>query len=242
MKKSQALELEVVTEPDWPEKFSTARQYQHMVKMSFAQGAAFMILCGAELARLKRELGETRGGDHSKSFNVETFADMAERHAGVSKSTAWRYEQMFQCAKKRIPLLNAEELLTTPLGMLPELKQQKLLEAVNKVTDGHTAQQLMWDWGIARKRSGNSNPTPGPARKLSADEQTALLKELALSDSGHLGNVVATTNNNFFLLDDLEVNCQIAVMEHALKLRHAWVTQPKSKRDWPIIEKLLKEK
>lgn len=142
--------FEVVTEPDWKEKFGTARQYQHMVKMSFAQGAAFMILCGAELHRLKKELGETRG-KHGKSNNVVTFSELANKYAGVTSMTAWRYEQMFQAAKKRVPLLNAEELLNTPLGLLPELKQQKLLEAVNKVTDGYTAQQLMWDWGIAKR-------------------------------------------------------------------------------------------
>jgi hypothetical protein len=145
--KTQA--LEIVTEPDWQEKFSTARQYHSMVGISLAQGAAFMILCGAELHRLKRELGETRGR-RGNTANVCSFSQLAQQNTGISERTVFNYLALYQGAKKRLPLLNVQELLNTPIGKLPELKRQQLLEAVKKITDGQTAQQLMWDWGITK--------------------------------------------------------------------------------------------
>jgi hypothetical protein len=39
----------------------------------------------------------------------------------------------------------------------------------------------------------------------------------------------------------LEVNAQIALLEAALKFRHAWLAQPASQRDASVIEEMVKE-
>ena len=80
-----------------------------------------------------------------------------------------------------------------------------------------------------------------PPDRLTAEQQAEQLKAMALADSGQLGVAVNASNQNFVLLDDLEVNSQIAVLEKAIKLRRAWTSQPKTKRDVSVIEKMLKE-
>jgi hypothetical protein len=156
----------VIDEPSLEAKFATVKQYHEMVRASFAQGAAFMILCGVELIRLQKEFGETRGGDHRKQkFQTETLAELVEKHTGISKTTAWRYKEMAKAAKKRIPLLDAAELLSTPVGQLPDLRRKQLYSAVKKATDSQTATQLMMDWGICKKPPGNRGAKPTYKRK-----------------------------------------------------------------------------
>ncbi len=146
-------------EPTVAEKFAPVRQYDRAAKLSFAQGAAFMVLAGVELLRLKKELGVKRGGnrkDQSQNVLTLNWREAVEQNCGFSYQTGLNYMAMAEAAKKRIPLLSTLPLLTTPLGELPELQQSQLLESTRKVTDGHTAQQLMWDWGIAKKPQGSA--------------------------------------------------------------------------------------
>ena len=46
---------------------------------------------------------------------------------------------------------------------------------------------------------------------------------MALEHSGAIGSLLHMSNADFFLLEDLEVNCQIAEMKFALELRRAWL-------------------
>lgn len=136
------------------EEFSQARTYLHAAKLAMAQSAAFMVLAGAELERLFKTTNRQQGR-HLSRVKGENWDELCQRELGISESTAWRYREMFKAAKKRVPLLNAAQLLDTPLRDLPELKQAQLLEAVQKVTDGETPRQLMMEWGITKKPQGS---------------------------------------------------------------------------------------
>lgn len=228
--------VQVVIEPGLEAKFATAKTYYTMSKLSMAQSVAFMILTGFELKRLRKEIGETRGGDHkTKSINVDTFASVVEKILGISKMTAWRFEQMADAAKKRLPALDAKTLMETPLGDLPELKQRALLNAVTKVTDGQTAQQCMWDWGIAKLPQGSGltgGYHPGTGKKLSPEEQLELARNLAREDwLHHQRSLLFGYRLNFALLSDTEIEGQIAALELAIAARRRWLKQARGKRD-----------
>ena len=160
-------------------EFDSARQFLEAAHLHTAAAAAFMVLLGVELKRLRVQFRPRRGGDRRlqyQSFNAETlisWEDRIQSELGISKTTAWRFEAMAEAAKKRIAELNADELLTTPICQLTEPRRAAILQAVHKVTDGQTAQQLMLDWGIAKKPQGsgcvggNKNGRPS---NLSAEE------------------------------------------------------------------------
>lgn len=238
--------LAIIVEPELEQQFSTAKTYYEMSKVSMAQSVAFMVLLGFELKRIKKLIGETRGrpGDEISS-NVETYYGTVDRLLGISKTQAWRFEQMADGAKRRLPVLNAELLLTTPLGDLPELKRRELLNAVSKITDGKTAQQCMWDWGIAKlpQGSGATGGDRGGRRKtLPPEEQLERDLKQAREDWAFIENSCFYLYGvRFVLLSDLEVQAQIGALEIALKARRKWVDTPKAMRDARALEQWLQE-
>lgn len=138
--------------------FAQAKHYLQMAKVSAAQSVAFMILAGGELTRLHKTHGISQGKrtDLTSPNGGGSWEKIVDRELGISDTTAQRYMDMFRGAKKRVPLLNAKELLTIPLGELPEEKQKKIVGAVSKATDGMTAQEVMWEWGFAKRPQGGS--------------------------------------------------------------------------------------
>jgi hypothetical protein len=185
-----ALVVEPTVEPTVSQDFAQAKTYLHMAKMSMAQSAAFMILAGAELERLHHAHAVKPGQPKKNSPNVGgiLWGDLVKRELGIGEETARRYRLMFKAAKKRVPMLNAEELLSTPIGELPELRQQNLLAAVRKVTDGATAQQLMFDWNLAKRPqgSGAKGGDTGGTGKVTPE----LLIEMKQAQAQHLINLL----------------------------------------------------
>lgn len=234
-------------EPEIAEQFTQARVYNQMARISAAQSVAFMILCGHELNRLHKALGFERGrpsADKSANGCRFKFGDLAERFAGVSERTARNYRAMADAAKKRIPQLNAEELLQTPLAELPELRQQELLQAVHKATDGQTAQQLMWDWGLAKGAPYARGRKPGSGNEpkaLSFGEQAALHTEAAERDWLRIDRELVAYRAEFIHLPDVAVEAQIHVLDLALKARRAWLKhRAPHDRDVEEIHRILR--
>jgi hypothetical protein len=220
-----------------------------MARLSMSQSVAFMILCGAEIHRLWRELGFSHGGKRARATlqgaNVGplTIEVMAERYAGISRRSAFRYRAMAEAARKRIPQLDSELLLNTPLGQLPELRQRALLDAVHKVTDGETAQQLMWDWGIAKPPQGAA-ATGGwmgvPKRKLTPEEESAALRALSLRDAKALADSAAQFGSKYMLLEnDHAANLADLLATIATAIR-SWLATPAHQRDPHQAEAELK--
>jgi hypothetical protein len=177
----------------------------------------------------------------------KSWPEMVHEYAGISDETARRWMAMADGIKARWKKLAPQSRLKELMAVSPSEWNEKdtklVTDSMHKACDGSSQLEFMRELGLAKKPTGNTTTTDRkPPEKLSADEQAAQLVALALADSGQLGVAVNASNQNFILLDDLEVNSQIAVLEKALKLRRAWTAQPKSKRDVSVIEKLLKEK
>ena len=229
-------EVEVVMETGMEavaQQFAKARTFFQAAKVAAAQSVAFMILCGHELNRLHKELGFERGRPSAeKCANGGTikFEDLAERYAGLPPRTAYRWRELAREARKRIPLLDAEEMLSTPLAMLPEPRQENLLKAVQKATDGKTAQQLMWDWGLAtgaphargRKPGDGGRPNRG---NLSVADQAEIMREAAHRDWVQIHEVLAYYGASFTHLDDVEIEIQLALLRAAVKARQTWLKE-----------------
>ena len=159
----------VLMEPGIGQQFSQARRLLAAAKTSMAVSAACMILAGVELLRLHKLHGVKRGGDRRSADQTRNdsglkWPELVKRELGIGDDTARNYMAMAEAARKRVPELNSEWLLGTPLLDMPEMQREELLAKVQKVTDGQTARQLMWDWGIAKKPHG-SGATGGAREK-----------------------------------------------------------------------------
>jgi hypothetical protein len=159
--------------------FDSARQYLSAARLHGAATAAFLVLLGVEIKRLRGIHQPKRGGDHkskNQTRNVScliSWPEIIQRELGISHDSARNYEAMAEAGKKHIAELNAEELLTMPLCQLPDARREQIVHAVQKVTDGQTAQQLMFDWGIAKKPQGSGatgGARPRQKEKLSREE------------------------------------------------------------------------
>jgi hypothetical protein len=213
----------------------------------FEQGKLFsQVMTGFELLALRKANGIEHGGDRKSSSHdgnlKPDWETILEKEAGLSQSTAYRYMDMAKAAMprlKKLPALKNFDPFTQPMSQLEKPQQEAMATAVKKLTDGKSQADFFDD--LYKQGGGNADAKGGKARKLTAEEKAAQLKVLALEDSGALGALLESGNRNFFLLDDLEVNCQVAVLEAALKFRRAWLAMPKDKRNPDVIVKLVKE-
>lgn len=157
--------------------FAQAKQYWQAARVAAGQSAAFMILMGAELERLFKIHGKSHGGARNgSSFQAESlkWADVVQKQVGCSEAQAWRAREMFKASRKRVPLLNGPELLSTSIADLPVKRQEDMLRAVAKVTDGKTSAEIMRDFGIGKKEQGSAakgGNTRKPAKEAAGDEE-----------------------------------------------------------------------
>lgn len=145
--------------PALSDDFAKAKEYWLGAKLAAGQSAALMVLMGAELERLHKAHGVQRGGDRRGSNSQPVslkWADLVKEHVGCSEMQAWRAREMFKASKKRVPLLNGEELLSTPIAKLPAKRQEELFHAVAKVTDGKSQAEFLRELGIAKKEQGSA--------------------------------------------------------------------------------------
>lgn len=156
----------VLMEPGIGQQFSQCRRLLAAAKTSMAASAAFMILAGVELIRLHKLHGVRRGGDRKSADQTARACGLkwdkvVEQELGIGESTARKYMAMAEAARERMLDLNSERLLNTPISEMPEMEREELIARVQKCTDGQTAQQLMWEWGIAKPptlKGGNQHP------------------------------------------------------------------------------------
>lgn len=183
---SEPLTVEILPEPTITEEFAQARIYLHTARAMASGAAALTILLGCELRRLHKKHGVRRGGDRrSDQTRINSglkWQDLVKQELGISDDSARNYMALAEAAKSRIPEFQpiAHALLDTPLGSLPEIKRNELLEKTKELLPPtYTAQQLMWDWGVQRqpKPKGGFHPRQGPEPAL--EERTDGLRVLA---------------------------------------------------------------
>jgi hypothetical protein len=144
--------------------FEHARKLQRQIRLSMMSAAGFMVLYGLELKRLKKAHGVKRGGNRRGTDQTQTglglirWEDIVKAELGISDETAAKYILMAEAAKSRVPILQALEakLLDAPLSSLSIEEQADISKAVQKLTDGQTAKEVMQEMGIAKQDPGKN--------------------------------------------------------------------------------------
>lgn len=244
------------------------RHWLNAAKM-FEQGKLFsQVMIGFELLALRKAHGTNQGkrrdlrdttspqaaekltSDQQNQGNAKLdWPELVKKEAGISDDTAARYMDLAKAATprlKKLPALKNFDPLAMPLAQLPAPQKSAMEKAVRKLTDGRT-QTDFFAALYKQPNKGNPNATGGKARKLTAEEETEKLKEIAVDRAANLNNLFQVSAGDFFLLDspddpdDLALNTIIANGDHYLRLVRAWLAMPKGKRDPNVIAKLRKE-
>lgn len=134
--------------------FRQARVYHEAARLHSALGCAAMVMAGAEILRLQKELKiDGSGGSNSAPRNLnlpdgKTWVELIEENTGMSKSTVYKYREMaMACAKK---VKDLSHLITAAPCDITDDQREQIAKAVHRVTDGHTATELFREWGIAK--------------------------------------------------------------------------------------------
>lgn len=138
--------------------------------------------------------------------------------------------------KNSKPEVSLSILLQTPSEELPEHLRAVQLEFWSRV-DGRSLRELM---GMkSAKRPGGFLPT-SPAAKISPERSLELHRQWAAENWLAIEISLKGHGASFMLLDDLEVETQIAFLETQLSARKRWVNTPPKKRNPREIEDFLK--
>lgn len=133
--------------------FTRARELNQAAQLHGRMSVAMMIMCGVELARIKKDLGYTHGGDRTGARSHDgillgTWDELCEQHVGISKSTAHRYTELAIVCGKKVKGLDA--LMTEDPAKFDDAKRAQIEKAVAKAIDGHTATEILREWGVAK--------------------------------------------------------------------------------------------
>lgn len=174
--------VEIVSAPTLSDEFGQARAYLSAIHCMAGGVAAMAAVLGCELLRLHKLFGIKRGAGAHKSRNTSgfTWPDLVKRELGISDDTARNYMALADQAKKNLPDFApvAQRLLETPLGQLPDVERAALIEKTRGILPSNSAQQLMWDWGIAKapKDRGGTRTRTKPEPSLGEKEDAARLE------------------------------------------------------------------
>lgn len=224
---------ELDIEGDW----GRVRRYSEAARQFGRAQVACQVLAGLELIELRKQ-NRVRAGRHVAD-GAPTFADLVAEHAGISHDTAHRWIAMAEGVRprlKKLPGVGAlfRELLEVPLHRLSVEQHHLLEQAVHKATDGMTQIEFLRELGIAKQPAGHG-ATGGdrggrrPPKSLVPPSEEAM-QAVARADWVQLETVLDASRANFCLLNDFEVEAQIAVFELHVKARRAWLRVPKKDR------------
>lgn len=147
--------------------FSTTRQYAQELHALGRRVNHISILLGAELLRVKTVLNIGRGGDRkSKPQNAGLkWEEIVKQQTGLSADTCDRLMKLAEAGKRFIPVLTDPDVVEKPFSDLPEDRQKAIRQAIAKVSDGSTMQQLMLDFGVVKAKKPNLPPKGGKSAK-----------------------------------------------------------------------------
>lgn len=211
------------------------------------------VMLGFELLELHRKMNVKRGGDRRsvtaqiKPNNLGlNWEDTCRKEADLSDTAAGYVMKMAQAAAPRLrKMIGAKDLdlINTPISELPEVQRTLLSDAVKKITDGKTQMDFGIEFGVYKKPQGSGakgrKPGEGGKRKLTLEEQAALMRQMAVEDWFSLDQGLAGYRVLFTVLPDEDVMAQMARLEQALVARRAWLKQSRTARDVKAIEELL---
>jgi hypothetical protein len=149
-------------------EFNQARAYAGEIVNLGHRANLVSILLGDELNRLKKQLGRGHGGarkSSSQTANLLPWEDLVKAQTGLSYDTCQRCMKLAEAAKSKIKILGAEDVIKTPFSALPEARQKEVAKAIQRVVDGQTMTQLMFDFGVLKPRAKNHPPAGGKSPK-----------------------------------------------------------------------------
>lgn len=183
-------------------QFDTARRHATEITNLGRRAAHVSVLLGHELNRLKAELGAGHGGDRKSSSQVANlipWPELVAQQTGLSYDTCQRCMKVATGAKKQLAILTAADVLKKPLSALPAKRQEEVVAAISKATDGMTMAQLMIEFGAwkepkskAPPKGGKSpkNDFKGGASNRTTDLDPEAMRELALQNGNTLRDII----------------------------------------------------
>lgn len=213
------------------------RRYTEAARQFGRAQVACQVLAGLELIELRKQ-NKIRPGRPTDPMAPQ-WADLVAEHAGISDETARNWIRMAEGVRprlKKLPGVGAlfRELLEVPLHQLTVEQHHLLEEAVHKATDGMTQIEFLRELGIAKQPAGHG-ATGGdrggrrPPKSLVPPTEEAM-QAVARADWVQIETVLDASRANFCLLNDFEVEAQIATFELHVKARRQWLRVAKKDR------------
>lgn len=176
---------------DW----SDAREMLDKVKLHGRLFLLGQVLLGWKLQNLKKTLGFQAGGDRKSKCQLGTLNGTWEQHLeselGISKRTAYRFEESFEGARAKMKRLGGFSRALTLLNQDPTKLDEEAAKTVEglvaKITDGETQRGLLEELKLVKqppKGNGGHNP-----RKEPKEEETE--QQLAFAFVTHPMQVLA---------------------------------------------------
>lgn len=229
---SPSFDLEVTG--DWVR----VRRYSEAARQFGRAQVACQVLAGLELIELRKQ-NRVRAGRPADA-TAPQWPDLVAEHAGISDDTARNWIRMAEGVRPRLKKLAGvgamfRELLEVPLHQLSVEQHHLLEQAVHKATDGMTQIEFLRELGIAKQPAGHG-ATGGdrggrrPPKSLVPPTEEAM-QAVARADWVQIETVLDASRANFALLNDFEVEAQIAVFELHIRARRAWLRVPKKDRN-----------
>jgi hypothetical protein len=196
---------------------------------AFRDQMAYAFLAGVELLALKESTAHGDFGKLRKQYLGDIPERSQQRYMGFAEALKSKSATVADLAKQPLLLTN---------GQIEEQQAQKVSKAVHDFADGKTLTELYRDLGVIRepKKPGD---VEHKQKKLSMAERHAQEVALAQSDWKALGIQLTGYGVRFTLLEDLDVQAQIALLEQMKHTRQIWLDTPKKQRDEKVITKLL---
>lgn len=218
-------------------EWGRVRRFAEAARQFGRAQVACQVLAGLELIELKKQ-NRIRAG-RPASVDQPLWADLVAENAGVSDDTARNWIRMAEGVRprlKKLPGVGAlfRELLERPIHELTTEQHHLLEQAVHKVTDGMTQIEFLRELGIAKlppgygSKGGNRGGGRPPKPLVPPTEEQ--LQAIARADWVQISTVLDASRANFALLNDFEVEAQIATFELHMKARRAWLRVPKKDR------------
>lgn len=247
-----------------PEGWAGVAYWSRLVgRLEHARLAA-QVMCGFSLLELHKQYrvraGRPAKGKLPKSLVISSerdgslggtdvnpnasWPDLVRQHAGISDETARNYMAMAEACRPRLKKLQSgprlRELLLLPPSSWSDDDMTLVSAAVRKLSDGRTQLDFMSELGLIKtgpNPTGGARPQGQPKSQLEQLEQTVIqVREEWLHAERHLLLVVGA---RFCLLNDTQVEAQIACLELCLKARRQWLNTPTTERNTGPIESLF---
>lgn len=167
----------------------------------------------------------------------ESWSSIVQAEAGISEDTASRWMKMAEAVRPRLKKLGSpdlREIIELPVSQITPEQNEILEKAVHKVTDGYTQIDFLEWLGIAKKPQGSGaiGGYKGRRPEPTIEEQIALARQAALDDWAKISEAITYGYaTRFNVLEDWQIDQQIADLEHAIKTRRKWLALTRRERD-----------